>query len=224
MARVLYECPKPGCMYRLLLWEYEDPSHRCPHGGYTKIGLSVTMSLVGQCWQDLDEIMDQLMSPEGKKENPQLGEYIWRSVDDHIKYERLRGQARGMAALLARFMVPFFRTPDEIAKEATRRYNARKSGDVSYETPGLAARKYEFPSDDKYRGVKIGADAGASAAPRRASSPAKKALTRRPLLPYGALTDVEIAAIKRMKGQMTLDELSMIYSTTPEIVNKIWNE
>jgi hypothetical protein len=224
MSRTLYECPEVGCWYRLALEEFESNEHKCPHGGDTHYGLSVTMSLVSQCWEDLDELMDQIMSSSGKAVNPGLGESIWRSTDDHIKHERLRGQARGMSVLLARFMVPFFSTPDDIAKEAKRRYDARQRGEV-YETPGLGSRKFEFPSDDKYKGITEGSLLDSrKASPARKRSLARASVSPDAGLPFGKLTEKEREAILRVKDLMTEDELASIYNTNTGMIRKIWGK
>lgn len=224
MSRYLYQCSEPGCWYRLLLEEFESWAHKCPHGGDTHYGLSVTMSLVSQCWEDLDELMDQLMIPAGKVENPKLGQSIWRSTDDHIKYERVKGQARGMAVLLARFMVPFFSTPDDIAKEAKRRWEARQRGE-DYETPGLGSRKFEFPSDDKYKGRTPVATLGTrKSAGARWKTPTREAVSKDAELPFGKLSERDRAAILGMKDKMTEDELASIYGTNNGMIRKIWAE
>lgn len=224
MGRRLYECPEQGCWYRLLLWEHESNDHLCPHGGDTHYGLSVTMSLVSQCWEDLDAIMDQIMSDTGKVENPQLGKSIWRTADDHIKHERLKGQARGMAVLLARFMVPFFSTDREIAAEAKRRWEARQRNE-DYVTPGLGSRSFEFPSDDKYKGKPPEAPLHKPTArsPRSSNRPANsgaKSLTAARV--SSSLPEAVKKGIIGAKGQMTSEELAMVYQITATEVELVW--
>jgi hypothetical protein len=183
------------------------------------------MSLVSQCWEDLDKIMDQIMNPLGKVESPRLGESIWRTTDDHIKHERLRGEARGMAVLLARFMVPFFRTDREIAAEAKRRWEARQRNE-DYVTPGLGSRSFEFPSDDKYKGKPPvatihkprGVDSGAG---RTASRPAR-ALTTASKPEVQKVSEAVKKGIIGAKGQMTSEELAMVYQISKATVEGIW--
>lgn len=203
-SKYLYQCSEVGCWYRLLLKENESWTHNCPHGADTHIGLSVTMTLVQQCWEDLDSIMDQLMDPT-KKLKSELGKSIWRSVDDQIKYENLKGQARGMAVLLARFMVPFFRTADDIAKEAKRRHDHRQRGE-DYETPGLNSRKYEFPSDNKY-----------SIPKQKVTSRASSRTTN------AALSAADKIGIKSMKGIMKSEEIAAVYAISVDQVNALWS-
>jgi hypothetical protein len=226
MARRLYECDKPNCYFRLLLWEHESGDHQCPDpGGHTHYGLSVTMSLVSQCWEDLDGIMDQLMNPAGKVENPRLGESIWRTTDDHIKYERLRGQARGMAVLLARFMVPHFRTPDEIAAEAKRRWKCRQNGE-DHTTAGLGSRSYDFPSDDKYKAKQPVAPLHKPRGPRqsnRTDDSQSKSLTAA-RAPQRDIPAAVRAGIIGAKGQMSSADLAMIYQLDKADVEAVWSQ
>jgi hypothetical protein len=223
VAEYLYQCPARGCMYRLLLWENEATTHPCPYGGHTHYGLSETMRLVEKCWIKLDAVMDKLMieTKAGKVDKPQLGESIWRSVDAQIKVERLKGEARGMAELLAEFMVPFFRTGDEIAAEAGRRWKARQSGE-DYTTPGLGSRAFEFPQDDKYSSRKpANAPAVGHAAVKatpRANGPVKSSL------PFDPISAKDKAGIKAAKGLMSAEDLAVIYKTTAGMIRKIWTE
>lgn len=184
------------------------------------------MSLVGQCWEDLDAIMDKIMDPPGKAENPRLGESNWKSTDWLIKHHADRGQARGMAILLARFMVPFFRTPDDIAKEAKRRWECRQRGETP-QTPGLDSRKYEFPSDDKYKGIRE----AIARPPVQRTVRGTRMLTRDSVLavddgnnPFGKLSEKDTESIRKTKGLMTADELASIYRTNSGMVRKIWGE
>jgi len=179
------------------------------------------MSIVSECWEELDRIMDQLMDPTKKIQNPPIGTSVWRSVDDQILHERLKGEARGMAKLLAKFMVPFFRTADEIAKEARVRYEKRLAGE-HHTTVGLAERAYEFPSDDKYKSkppVIKGPISAPVAAPRKRAAPRKS-----PVLPFDPLSAEEKASIMKMKGLMTEDELAMIYKTRASVIRALWAE
>ena len=226
MGRRLFKCEKPHCYFRLLLWEHESSDHQCPDpGGSTHYGLSVTMSLVSDCWEDLDKIMDQLMNPVGRVRNPQLGQSLWRTADDHIKNERLRGEARGMAVLLARFMVPFFRTPDEIALEAKRRWKCRQNGE-DYTTAGLGSRSYDFPSDDKYKAKPPVAPIHKARSPRQSNGPAggkSKPLTAaRP--PQRVIPDAVRAGIIGAKGQMSADDLAMIYQLDKADIEQVWSQ
>lgn len=96
-------------------------------------------------------------------EGPSLLQRTWYMIDTEMQIikdpnaERdtvlkAKVRARTLAEVLAMFMVPHFSTPDEIASEAMRRWQARESGDNEYETVGLGLRKYEPPpsSPNKY--------------------------------------------------------------------------
>lgn len=130
----MFACPEPSCYYRVSATDEEDArkseaNHGCPRPGDTKIGWAITMTLVGEVWSKLDQTMDNIMTGE------------------NVESEKIR--ARAFAEVLAIFMVPHFHDANEIAKEAAKRYKARKAGE-DYETVGLATRRYEFPRDKKY--------------------------------------------------------------------------
>lgn len=108
-------------------------THHCPSVGPTKIGGSMTKTLVVQVWDLLDADMTKLMEGEGDK-------------------AILKASCRAYAEVLAIFMVPFFHTADEIAREASRRYKAKKA-DEEYETPGLGSLKYMPPLGSPERTV-----------------------------------------------------------------------
>lgn len=54
-----------------------------------------------------------------------------------------KAKARAYAEVLADFMPPFFTDPDEVVKEAIRRYKAREAEDDEYETPGLGVKSLD---------------------------------------------------------------------------------
>lgn len=103
--------------------------------------------------------------PNGEKKvtvqmsaGPTLLQRTWDLLDAKVNFimddslnaapekERAKYEARGIADVLAMFMVPHFATSDDIVREAMRRYKAREAGDTEYETAGLGSRRYEPPA------------------------------------------------------------------------------
>jgi hypothetical protein len=132
--KYLFECDQPNCYRRLTFnsleeVEHERVNHKCPYwGGESKVSWSVTKTLVQQMWDMLDETMVHLMEDRGAPE-------AWKREE--------KARARAFAECLAIFMRPFFDDADDIAREAARRYRAKKDGDTEYETPGIGMRRYE---------------------------------------------------------------------------------
>lgn len=129
-----YRCSEPNCFYGVLVKSERDKKHRCPFVGPTKIGESITMTLLEQLWISLDRVVDEI------KDRSLAGDALVSA----------KGRARGLAEALAIFSPPFFRTADEISRESLNRYNARKSNNEDYCTPGLGKLRYAFPGDSKY--------------------------------------------------------------------------
>jgi hypothetical protein len=94
-------------------------------------------TLVQQLWTKMDEETDKVMR-EGDGVDTQLFEAKCR--------------ARMMAEVLALFMVPHFKTPDECAHEAMRRHRAKKAGE-EYETPGVGTQRYVPPPGTRRTGT-----------------------------------------------------------------------
>jgi hypothetical protein len=181
-------CTESHCTLHMSAPSYEEGvrvygAHHCPHlGGPTKIGYSVTLTIVETAWQKLDAVMDLIMDPAAST----LPEQTMRA-----KYE-----ARGMAEIIALFMGPFFTTPDDVAKEAKKRWQARRDGDTAYETVGLGHLKYQAPP----------------------GGPRDKTVE-----PAHKLTDKEIAGIKAAlgSGMMKDVELAKMYGVSVAIIRQV---
>lgn len=192
-------CEREGC-YAIAAFRTEEDAqvflalHKCPYMSPAKIGLLVSRTLLEESWVDLDEVMDTLM--DGNLDPDQI--------------QRFRGEARGMAKILARFMSPHLRTADDIAREAKRRYDARKAGE-EYETPGLGHRRMEPPPAAPVT------YAGTPARNARQSSRGTK------VSKVLALTEQERTAIKmaRDSGMFSVKELSGVYGITEAEVSAI---
>jgi hypothetical protein len=133
-VKFLVHCEQPNCYMHMTVNTEEEQAHylanhKCPYwGGESKVSWSVTKTLVEEMWDMLDETMVHLMED--------------RDATDSWKREE-KARARAFAECLAIFMRPFFDNADDIAREAARRYRAKKEGDIEYETAGLGNRRYE---------------------------------------------------------------------------------
>lgn len=104
-------------------------------GGERKTVLEVAghATVLERLWAELDTTMDSLMNVASVPNA------------DGRQVELIRTKARTQAETLAMLMSPFFNTADEIAREAKKRYDARKKGDTAYVTPGIAGEEYVPP-------------------------------------------------------------------------------
>jgi len=82
------------------------------------------------CWEILDGVMDELM-PLAKQEKEAT-----ILLGDEQRLFELKAKARGMAEILCVWTVPHYRTANDVAKEAARRYKARVEGNTEYVTLG----------------------------------------------------------------------------------------
>jgi hypothetical protein len=148
---------------------------------------------------------------------PTLLQQVWDMLDvevDLIYSERIefkdyhKHRARMIAEVLALFMPPHFRTPDEVAREGIKRYKAREAGDDRYETAGLGSRAFEPPPA-----------AVAAAAEFRTSSrtPAKRSAPK----PSGkSVPDSALPAVKQAleTGMFTVAQIAKTYGMTEDEV------
>lgn len=153
-------------------------------------------TLLEETWEMLDEVMDTLMDGDL----------------DHDQVQRFRGEARGIAKVLANFMTLYFPTPDDIAREAKRRYEARKAGDKEYCTQGLGYRKTEFP-EPGFR-VKI---------EPQEKKPTRTTRQARTAPPPKTLSDEEKNAVKfaHSSGMFTVKQLADTYGVTTRYIEQI---
>lgn len=151
-------------------------------GGEKKVTNQVTAgpTLLQRTWDMLDEVMVAIMEPPGDPEKH----------DAQIR-------ARAIADVLAMFMVPHFKTRDEISAEAVRRYQAKQNGDTEYETPGLGSRRYEAPPGSPIRG---------SIESRETKAPAKK---RSAFKAGPKLDPAQVEFCKKALGDGTLDAATL---------------
>lgn len=90
------------------------------------------MSILERCWQELDDIMNQLMSEElpavwsdehvrGKDPSDHIG-----VASEWMARGELRGQAQGVAYCIAMITNPYEPDVPAIKKEARQRWDARQ--------------------------------------------------------------------------------------------------
>ncbi len=107
--------------------------HQCPTiNGKSKYAWSVTVTLVEQMWEKVDQTYAQLAMA------PAVGPDL----------ERLRGAVRMACEMIAIFMPPYFRTSDEVGREVMKRYE-KKQASEEYETAGVGSRTYELANSRK---------------------------------------------------------------------------
>lgn len=88
-------------------------------------------TIIQKLWDELDELMDQIKFLSAR---PDVIANTARDLADK-HYERI-GQARGIALALALLSVPWFRTTEDILRQANKRWKMRQS-DIPWEpTPG----------------------------------------------------------------------------------------
>jgi hypothetical protein len=131
-----FHCPQPLCFYVVVAADEATidkriETHTCPwFGGGTTTFSWGTMSddFLQPIWKMLDASVDVLKSPNATAEEKIAARF----------------GGRGLAEALAILMPPFFKTGDEIVKEAIVRWENRQAG-TDYETPGLGRFKFKRP-------------------------------------------------------------------------------
>lgn len=152
-------------------------------------------TLLQRMWDELDATMNSLKNDAPG--SPELNE--------------LKVRARAQAEFIAMFMVPHFRTANEVAKEAMRRYQARQGGDKEYETPGLGTRRFEPPPGvNKYAPTPKNT-------PKKAAVAAPKVKNTKPL-PDKAKPGVALAL---KSGKFTKQQLATMYGVSIETIEAV---
>lgn len=102
-------------------------------------------SLLEKTWLEMDRVTEQILDADEPEPN----------TPEHAALAALKGRARGIAYTLSLFMVPHFDTENAIVREAVKRIQMKRAGEI-YETAGLFERRYEAPpSNGKISTVKI---------------------------------------------------------------------
>lgn len=187
-----------GCHFYLATKTEEEGQvrlalHTCPHRGPTKIGLMVKVTLLEESWELLDELVDKIMDPDTPEDEKTAA----------------KEQARGISKVLAIFMHPFFELPSEISGEARLRWQARQSGDTTYQTKGLGSRATEFP--EGFRSENVLPATKPTRTTRQSRKPAEK-----------QLTPADIEGIKAGKAAGFTDEqLAGVYGVSSGTIAKV---
>jgi hypothetical protein len=188
-GRTVYRCPEPNCYYARQVPRAElPPAHKCPEmNGTTKVGwMTYGPSLLEKTWAELDAVTARLM-------NPVLA----------TNKEQDKGYAQGLAFTLSLFMAPHLTTPEDVAREAKRRWENRNNPE--YCTPGLAERRYEPPPGDH----------------KLSRIPAEKAKLSKPKPAEPALTPEQVAGIKNALGMFTAQELADMYKVSVATIESL---
>ena len=168
-------------------------------------------TLLQQLWAEMDRVTTRLLLPEVfEKQVADAIEAGHMVQHDLSSREELIARARGIAYALSLFMVPHFKSEDDIVREAAKRVRAKYTEDNSepgtftpYETPGLGSLVYQPPpGDNKY------------ARTESAKPPAPKVRTIPP-----HLTPANIRTIK--DSPMPVPLLCTAFDVTPEDIELI---
>lgn len=187
---LIFHCEVKHCYYHVLCRTQERydsvaANHGCPNNcGTTTYGPEYMMSLLEEIWKQLDESVTYII------ENPNGPQAEW-----HKAY------AQGLAYTLAKFMNPHFTTPQEISREAKKRYDERKAGHY-YDTPGIASKKLVLPAT---------ARSFTESAVTRATQAVRQ------------LNEKETQGIINGKGFFSAIEVARMYQTTPAHVELLWS-
>lgn len=128
----LVRCPAPLCFYNVsATTEVEAKTkldtHPCPwYGGQpTTIGWThMVEAYLQRIWKLLDIEVDIIK--DGHTTN--------------LHQDQAKNRAKGLAYALAILMPPFFQTPEEISREALKRWEMRQAG-TEYTTQGLGLKR-----------------------------------------------------------------------------------
>jgi hypothetical protein len=115
-----------------------------------------------------------------------------------------KGYAQGLAFTLSLFMAPHLTTPQDVAREAKRRYENKNNPE--YCTPGLAERKYEPPPGDH----KLS----------RQSEQRAKVMASKPKVTHN-LTDEQINMIKSAAGMFSPEDLAGMYDVSVTVIKSL---
>lgn len=185
---LVYRCPEPHCYFAREIKEPIAPEHKCPQGnGTTKVGWTVYgPSLLEKTWFELDVVTHRLMTK--------------------TSLETDRGYAQGLAFTLALFMAPHLTTPNDVAREAKKRWEMKQAGE-EYTTPGLGERRYEPPPGDHKLSRQTEQRAKVSAAPK------PKRVTW--------LTDEQVEMVKAAAGMFSAADLAGMYEVPVEVIESL---
>lgn len=192
----VFRCPKPNCYYAVSAQSEEEArtqerEHQCPYqGGVTHFGWGVTVTLVEDMWHKADAA------------------YL-RITEENLSAEELakrKGVVRGMCDMIAIFMVPHFKTADEVGRELLKRAAAHQAGE-EYETPGLGGRRYEPPpGENKYLQNR------STPAVKESTPPSKSKLSE---------ADTESIKFAFESGMFTKEQISKTYGVSVATVEQL---
>lgn len=133
----IIRCPAPLCFYNSARSSEAEANqvlnnHPCPWfgGGTTTFSWSVAVeAILKPIWIELDDRVDIIFSDTATPEEK----------------AQAKAEAKGLGVALAVLMPPFFHAPEEISKEARKRWEARRD-DIEYETPGMGRLRIKPPA------------------------------------------------------------------------------
>lgn len=126
-GKVLFRCQQPACWTMVSVAEGDlerfalsHSKKNCPSkGNKRKVGGSLLKSIIEIMWEEVDAAMALLSAPPTSESS----------------HEHLRGQLHGMTKMLFIMSGPYFKTHDDVKREALARYRAHVAGE-EYVTAG----------------------------------------------------------------------------------------
>lgn len=145
-------------------------------------------------WEMIDADVDEIMERRGATDE-----------DGKRLLELAKARAQARAEILADLMVPHYRTPEDVSREAMARYKARKAGE-EHHTEGLNV-------------AMASADLAAAYARQGIGRPATKAATSAPAAVTHHFTDEEVEKLKAFHaGGFSAEDLARVHSVKVEVI------
>lgn len=188
----LFKCEVLGCHYSVCIKTFEEGeqqhfTHQCPRRGPNVLA---GKSILEQAWNQLDHAVEQIVSMQ---KNPDL----------KTSLAEVKSAARGKAEIIALFMVPHFRTADDVSREAMRRYKLKQAGEEVI-TPGIGMGRMIMPQTARTHAKPV------------SSPPAEK--------PKHNLSDQEVKAIKKAAGDgIPMDMLAQMFKVSVAVIRSLAN-
>lgn len=196
----LAHCDVKGCYLHVGVWTMEAAvqlldHHQCPYyGGETRISWEIVITtLVERMWEMADEGYEKLITAT--------------EPDD-----KLKGELRGYAEMIALFMSPYFKSANEIVHEVVKRWKMKEAGE-RYETPGIGARMYETPPNEPNKYARVS----------QATKPPPEPIVHVSKQTKHNLSDSDCATIREtmQAGMMTAEMMAPAFGVTPAIIRAI---
>lgn len=179
--------------------------HVCP--APPRRGVNPTgQTLLEKTWNELDDAIDAIKSGSGLRD---------------MSLEETKGYAKGFAECLTFFATPYFKIPEDVLRQANKRWRMRQGLEPFSPTPSYRWN----PIIDEYRNKSIQGDKGFASKPDLSPGGVKKAARGRLVTrPAAGLTkpaprefsvaEAEMVASSLHSGNMTADTLAEMFGVS----------